>query len=175
MPNDTETNGHDLKARFKQLPMVVQDAILSADVETHMRELAEHHKLHFDQWTSLENEVMFALLGFEPIENLAANIEKEVGAPHETAVALAGDISHIVFAPIREALEHNLAQQEQTAAAPAPTHTPPPPPAVQPGTPPLPPPEQKVIRAPVSETYSAGEMSHERKTVEGDPYREQPV
>ena len=48
--------------QFKKLPKVVQDAILSADVEMHMRELADKHKLHFDQWSALENEVMFALL-----------------------------------------------------------------------------------------------------------------
>ena len=157
-------------ARLKELPKVVRDAILSADVEAHMRELADHHKLHFDQWTTLENEVMFALLGFEPVENLAVNIEKEVGVPHDGAVALAEDISHIVFEPIRAALEQGLLQQESAAVSPS-TPTP----ATPPGTPPPPPPQEKAIRAPISETYSAGEASHERRTVGGDPYREQPL
>src|SRR3990167_6001503 len=116
MPSTNDTDDKDLKARlnarFKLLPKVVRDSILSADVEQHMRQLAEHHKLHLDQWSALENEVMFALLGFVPVENLAANIEKEVGVPRETAGALAEDISHIVFEPIREMLEKNLEQQE---------------------------------------------------------------
>lgn len=163
-----------LSSRFKELPKVVQDAILSADVEAHMRELAEHHKLHFDQWTALENEVMFALLGFEPVENLAANIEKEVGTSHETALALAGDISHIVFEPVRAALEASLAQQAPTPplnGAQAPSARP----TVLAGTPPPSPPQEKAIRAPISESYQAQQASHERRSVEGDPYREQPV
>src|SRR3989344_4235831 len=176
MPPNTDTNDQDLKARLaarlKILPKIVRDAILSADVEAHMREFANHHKLHFDQWSSLENEVMFALLGFEPVENLAANIENHVGVPRETAGALAEDISHIVFEPIREMLEKNLAQQEQAAApatAPAPT---PPPAAVVPVTPPSPPSQEKAIRGPISEAYSAGNASRERRTVQGDPHRE---
>ena len=153
-------------ARLKELPKVVRDAILSADVEAHMRELADHHKLHFDQWTSLENEVMFTLLGFEPVQELPANIEREVGVPHDIAVALAEDISRIVFVPIRAALEQGLEAQGEAPAPASPT---------APGTPPPPPPQEKAIRAPISETYSAGEASHERRTVEGDPYREQPL
>jgi len=156
-----------LSARFAQLPKVVQDAILSADIETHMRSLAGQHQLHFDQWTALENEVMFALLGFEPVVNLADNIEKEVGVPHDVAVALADDVSRIVFEPIRAQMEQAIAAQP-TLNATAPRSSS----AVAPGTPPPPPPEIKTVRAPISEEYVAGQTSHERKVVEGDPYRE---
>ena len=157
-----------LSSRFKELPKVVQNAILSADVEAHMRELADHHKLHFDQWTGLENEVMFALLGFQPVEELASNIEKEVDVSHETAVALADDISHIVFAPIRKALEEELplAGNAQIESTTAPAQSAPG------GTPAPAPPEEKSIRESLSGSYSAGGASHERKSVEGDPYRE---
>ena len=176
MPPNTDTNDQDLKARLaarlKILPKIVRDAILSADVEAHMRELAEHHKLHFDQWSSLENEVMFALLGFEPVEQLSSNIETHVGVPKEMAGALAEDISHVVFEPIREMLEKNLAQQEQAAPTAATPATTPPPAVAIPGTPPAPPPQEKAIRGPISEAYSAGEASRERRTVQGDPYRE---
>ena len=189
--------------KLKQLPKVVRDAILSADVEQHMRELANRHKLHFDQWTTLENEVMFSLLGFQSVDELQASIEKEVGVSRETAAALTEDISKIVFAPIREMLEQNLAQparttdvvqsggQEQvaaTAAVPAapPATLPTPPltgaqapsgeqstrPTVLAGTPPPPALQEKAIRGPISEAYSAGEASRERRTVQGDPYRE---
>jgi len=176
MPPNTDTNDQDLKARLnarlKILPKVVRDAILSADVEAHMRELAEHHKLHLDQWTTLENEVMFALLGFVPVENLAANIEKEVGVPRETAGALAEDISHIVFEPIRAQLEIALGKQ-RTPAPSAPT--PPAAPTATPGTSPPPPPQAKAIRGPIAAPYTPGEASRERRVVEGDPYREQPL
>ncbi|MBI5470422.1 hypothetical protein HY968_03875 [Candidatus Kaiserbacteria bacterium] len=46
-------------------------------------------------------------------------------------------------------------------------------PAVLPATPPAPAPDTKAVRAPMSASYTAGQASHERKMVEGDPYREQ--
>lgn len=177
----TEHNDHDMQerldARFKELPKVVQDAILSADMEKHLRELAGTHKLHLDQWASLENEVMYTMLGFEPIERLAENVEKNVGTTHETALQLTEDISRIVFAPVRQELERVLAEHQkdpgfsdavlaQTIPAVAP---------VAPGTPPSPPPEGKAIRAPISASYAARQPSTERKIVEGDPYREPAV
>ena len=175
-----------LAQRFRELPKVVQDAILSADVETHMRDLAEQHKLHFDQWTSLENEVMFALLGMEPVSELTKNIQKQVGVPADVASALAADISRIVFLPIRTELDAALRRQEAARAAssqPAPsaavspqktasTGEQPARVAVVAGTPPPPPPSEKAIRPPASGAYASGGASHQRSTVLGDPYRE---
>ena len=173
MPNAQSDVQSQLAAAFARLPKVVQDAILSADVEKHMRELAAQHQLHFDQWTTLENEVMFALLGFQPMDTLAVNIEKEVGVSREVALSLADDVSRVVFAPIRAEMERGLSAPtaqgvtaQQSAASPTPV------PIIPPGTPPAPAPEGKAVRAPISEAYVAGHPSHERKTIDGDPYRE---
>jgi len=165
-----------LSGRFAQLPKVVQDAILSADIETHMRTLAAEHQLHFDQWTTLENEVMFALLGLQPIEKLADNIAKEVGVPHVVAVALADDVSRIVFQPIREVMERELAAQPSREGSGSRDQVPGNAQAsVAPGTPPPAPPESKAVRAPVSENYVPTQTSTARKTVHDDPYRESPI
>lgn len=180
-----------MQERFQKLPPVVQNAITSADVEKHLRELAQTHRLHLDQWTALENEVMLALLGLEPVADLAKNIKSEVGVDDAVATALASDISTIVFAPIRGELERllehpsaeaaattgvedmrtaMLARQEGAAPAVASAIQAPP---VVPATPPNPAPTLKVERAPLSSSYAPQLPSHERKTVEGDPYREQ--
>lgn len=115
--DDTDTQlDAVMQERFTKLPKVVQDAITSADVQKHLQELAKTHKLHLDQWTTLENEVMMVLLGIESTSAMQANIQKEVGVDAETATALANDISGIVFAPIRQELErqldHPAAQEE---------------------------------------------------------------
>lgn len=214
-----------MQERFAQLPKVVQQAITSADVQKHLRELADAHKLHLDQWTALENEVMLALLGLEPIGSLAANIEKEARVDSATAQSLAQDISQIVFAPIRKQLEIELqhpdtvAAHDTTESAPAPTRplesapqtatitnpvtqSPPTthteaapavaatspaspeatveakptilaPQTVVPATPPTATVAGKAERASISSNYTASQASHERKTIEGDPYREQ--
>ena len=173
--DDKELQGK-LEERLKSLPKVVQNAITSAGVESHLRMLAETHKLHLDQWQVLENNVMLTLLGFQDPKELKQNIKDDVGVSDEIAGAIAADISRIVFEPIREelerALEHPDAQakdetgvEKMTAQilapapiAPIPTN-----------------PDSKAIRAPLSDVYKAGETSTDRKTVHSDPYRESPT
>ena len=185
MDQDEKELSEKIQARFKVLPKVVQDAITSADVQKRLRELAETHKLHIDQWQALENEVMFTLLGFQAAEELEGNIKDDVGVPDEVAKSLTVDISKIVFEPIRAELERQLehpdakaamvtnveaarAQILTTEAAPAA-------PTVAPATPPAEPPATKAERAPISESYKAGETSAARKSVHDDPYREIPA
>ena len=178
-----------LAERFSALPKVVQDAITSADVQKHLRELAEGHKLHVDQWQVLENNVMLTLLGFQPVTELTQHLQKDLGVSDEVAVELATNISTVVFSPIRsemeQALSHPTALQAvvsnvdtlrtqtlqgdatESAAAAAPATQP-----VMPATPPPPASDEKAVRAQVAPGYAAA-ASHERKSIEGDPYREQ--
>lgn len=177
--------------RLDSLPAVVRDAITSSKVEQHLRDLANVHKLHLDQWDSLEQEVVMTLLGVHPIEHLEINIASEVGIKIDTAHALAEDINKTVFEPIRQELERQLEhpeakQVEQTGVEAAREHligasaqpqstalvvssptTPPP-------TPPPAPPITTVIRAPSSGAYKVGEPSTARKSIVDDPYREPP-
>jgi hypothetical protein len=180
--NNDKKIDQKLDERFKQLPKVVQDAITSADVEKRMRSLADTQKLHLDQWEALENEVMLALLGFQPIEDLQKNIKNELGIPDELAKTLTEEISKIVFEPIRQELERELEHPEAKAAAlsgveqagaqalKVETAAP-----VAPATPPAPTNDEKSQRAPVSDTYKPGQVSSERKEVHEDPYRETPA
>lgn len=171
-----------IKERFEQLPKVVQDAITSADIEKHLRELANTQKLHLDQWQILENQVMLTLLGIEPIEKLTENIQNEVGVSTEIAKSLTENVSKIVFEPIREELERQLEHPDAKAANVSDvetartqvlgSETKSAMPSVLPATPPAPPLTEKAVRAPISEAYRAGEPSSARKAVEEDPYRE---
>ncbi len=180
--------------RFATLPKVVQDAITSADVQKHMRDLAEGHKLHVDQWQVLENNVMLTLLGFQPVAELPTRLEKDLNVTAEVATELSQSVSDIVFKPIRGEMERSLShptavqqaisdvdtlRAETLHAEGSSGDTPevgipvePPTPAVVPATPPAPAPEEKAVRAQIPQTYSAS-ASHERKSIEGDPYREQ--
>ena len=174
-----------VKQRFAQLPKVVQDAITSANIEKHLRELADTHKLHLDQWENLENEVLMALLGATQTSALKTNIKNQVGVTDDVASALATDISKVVFESIRAELERGLGSPDAKEAATTPVEQvrvqvlaeekAPPAPAVAPATPPIPAPTDKAARAPISESYKAGEPSSARKAVHDDPYREPPA
>jgi len=226
--NEEKEVDERLSARIKELPKAIQNAITSADIEKKLRGLSETHKLHLDQWQKLENEVMLALLGFQPVENLETNIKNEVGITEEEAKALAGDIADTIFEPIREELERELekpAVEEDagdvqkipinkpvTTTAPVEMQNPQPvsinkspsssiqnteygiqntapvtsaqtiienvpvrlvevvPPVAS--TPPAPPPAGRSVRATLSPAYAPDTKSHERKTVDDDPYRE---
>jgi hypothetical protein len=156
----------ELQKRFSQLHPVVQNAITSAQVTERLQELSETHKLHFDQWDKLENEVMMALLGIEKIEDLETNLRTEVGLSSEAASTISADVFTKIFGPIRE----EMARQTRPAdTQPVPLQndqmpiqqTPPPEITAEP-------------KAPVSfsETYKGGVASKERKSIDGDPYRE---
>lgn len=199
---DQNELNQQLVERFKELPKVIQGAITSASVQQRLRQLSTKNHLHLDQWGALENEVMLTLLGFQDAENLATNIQKHVGLPPEIATPLTEDIMKAVFEPIRQELERELDHPEaqavqateiETASSQAiaqesgtnaqtptesaqniaPAAVP-----VAPVVPPQPlapvpkPPESKAERAPIATTYTSA-PSHERKTIEGDPYREQ--
>ena len=182
--------------RFAKLPPSVQGAITSADVEAHLRELAKTQQLHLDQWDLLENEVMLTLLGLAKSSELKQNIMKEVGVSDEVATVLAGDIAEYVFKPIRDELERQLEHPEaqvakasdmdamrtqvlsdQDSTGMPPTITPPTmAPTIPTNTPSATAPSDgKVVQGAISSTYAPQTPSHERKTIEGDPYREQIV
>jgi len=171
-----------IRARFKELPKVVQDAMTSADVKKQLRTLADTNKLHLDQWQLLENEVMLTLLGFQPPEELPSHLKADLDVSTELATELAANISKIVFEPVRQELERQLEHPEakaeavsgvEAAAQQALSQEKAPP--VAPATPPGEAPTEKVVRAPVSEAYKAGEISTARKSVHDDPYREPPA
>ncbi len=104
-----------MKKRFAELPPPVQRAITSVDVQKQLREAADKHKLHLDQWEILESEVLMTLFGITPIDELQSSIQREVKVSAETAAELAADISRIVYEPIRQELERELEHPEAKA------------------------------------------------------------
>src|SRR3989344_7929908 len=172
-----------LQERLTKLPKVVQEAITSSEIEKHLRKIADTHKLHLDQWQVLENEVMLALLGFLPVEELEDDIRKKIGVTPEIARELATKINQIVFEPIRQELERQLEHptakevvltgveaarsQALSGSGNAPAASQPTSPAP---TPPASAPETTAARAPASGAYKPGEASSVRKEVIDDPY-----
>ncbi|HET8581357.1 MAG TPA: hypothetical protein VFL98_02735 [Candidatus Paceibacterota bacterium] len=152
-----------IKERFRDLPEPVRRAITSSDVERHLRELAQAHKLHFDQWITLENEVMMALLGIQPVEQLGEHIAQEAGISREEGESIAADAFARIFEPIRQELERELAAGGDA-------------PAASDGAPPqgpAPVAEGADEAAPAGPPHSFGsEPSTDRHEITGDPYRE---
>lgn len=183
MATDQNTLNEQLRQRFQQLPVPIQKAITSADVQKQLRELADTNKLHIDQWQLLENDVMLTLLGFQPVEELAKNLKDDLDISQEMSESLAKEVSDIVFQPIRIELEKNLekpaeqagSQTSQQESSVPPQQQKSAPAVVAPATPPQGAPGKSAVRAPISESYKAGESSSMRKAIHDDPYREPPA
>ncbi len=187
--NDSQELKQLIEERLASLPEVIQRAIASSDVQSHLRKLSDSHKLHVDQWESLEHVVMLTLLGVHPIENLEGNIVSEVGVPTDTAKIVAQSINDVIFEPIRQELERQLEHPDAQAkevsgveaagaealAAAQTTPTTPSAPAVIPATPPASAPDIKVARPSETSNYKPGETSAQRAAVHEDPYREPAV
>ncbi len=180
-----ETTDDIIKQRLDELPLVVRNAITSASLETHLRDLASTQKLHIDQWQLLENEVMMTLLGFQRPEDFQQNIQARLGVTPEIAVSITSNVNSIVFEPIREELERQLehpAAQEKEVSEIEEARTQQlgennvtPPATITPATPPLPSSSIKVARPSESSSYKPGEPSSTRAVVHDDPYRVPPV
>lgn len=160
MKNDQQELHEELKKRFSALPETLQKAITSAEVEAHLRKLAEGHKLHLDQWQKLENEVTMTILGLQRAADLSRIIEKHVGVKRETAEKISNDIAQTVFKPIRDEMERVLGAPDTGGTKTAREKK------ESVGEKRAAPPSD------LSEHYRPGELSAKRRAIEGDPYRE---
>lgn len=112
-----------IRQRFDEIPRLVQEVIQSAETERYLRALTAANKLGADQYDPLENEVLLALLGFQPTERLADNIKNVLAVSDELADRLAADIARFIFDPLRQALAR-AADSAPTQAPSAPSaHT----------------------------------------------------
>jgi hypothetical protein len=89
----------------KNLPHELVEAIESVAWEHSVEEIGNKNSLSTEQIDSLEREVMLALYAFEPPENLASNIAREVDVPEEVAETLFNSIWEQIMEPIGQKVE----------------------------------------------------------------------
>lgn len=139
---------------LKELPVVVQTAVVNANVKDKLRKLAKNYQLHLDKWSILENEIMLTLVGTKDPSQMPANVSKAVGVDLTTAQAMVDDIAVNIFKPIREELQDELENKKERAVE---TLTK----------------KDTVQETPQSQSYhDTGLKSTDRREIHNDPYRE---
>ncbi len=102
---------YEIEQRIKSLPEKVQNVLRSKELLESMRALAKKHKLYYDKWEILENEVMQVLLSIKSPADLPATLGS-LGLKPDDAQALLKDLIEHIFKPMRkllkEALDDNL-------------------------------------------------------------------
>lgn len=114
-----------IRLRFKEVPTLVQEVVQAPETEANLRDLASANQLEDDQYERLENEVMLALLDFQPTERLSHNIKYAVGVSDQVADLLAADILESIFNPLRKALAHSAGTEAELPPTRAPAAPPP--------------------------------------------------
>ena len=102
MPKYTK---QQLEAQYEKLPDTLKDAIFSVEIAEHMFELGKKHGLTMEKTGFAAEETGFVILGFLPPREFAASLASRLDINKEKAMALASDINHQIFFPLREALK----------------------------------------------------------------------
>lgn len=94
-----------MEKQFSKLPSNLQNAINAVPWKILVQEVGKANTLDVEQITSLEQETMFIIYGFEPPGDYISNIVREVGIPEETAEATAESVAEKIFNPILDKAE----------------------------------------------------------------------
>lgn len=107
---------NQIEQRLAELPQDVRDAVLSAQLGEHVREIGQRHALHIDQAGVLEDEVMLVMLGFFKPEDFSNQIAAQLRIPAADADAIAQEVNQQIFLPIRESMKRFA--ESKTSPAP---------------------------------------------------------
>ena len=90
----TTENKELLEKRLHELPSEVRSKLQDGSIVTLAKNIAAAHSLPPQQAAVLENELVLILLGFETIDDLSVNLEKEGNINKTTAAAVVGTIQN---------------------------------------------------------------------------------
>ena len=93
-----------IEARMKSLPDDVQQAMVSADVENAIYDIAENRGLDIEQAGMLADITSYVMLGLLPSKDFVNELSKQASIPREEADQIGIDINKGIFDKIRESL-----------------------------------------------------------------------
>lgn len=102
MPKYTK---EQLEVQYEKLPDVLKDAIFSVEIAEKMFEIGKKHGLTMEKTGFAAEETGFIILGLLPPREFAGSLARRLDIETDKATALASDINHQVFFPLREALK----------------------------------------------------------------------
>ena len=102
MPKYTK---QQLDTQYEKLPDALKDAIFSPEIAEKMFEIGKKHGLTMEKTGFAAEETGFVILGLLPPREFASSLAGRLALDTDRATALASDINHQVFFPLREALK----------------------------------------------------------------------
>ncbi len=131
------TFDQDLSTVVSQLPMPIRSFFISGKVEVIARGLMQKYRLHIDQGTIMEREIILLLLGLKNPTEFIKTLTEDAQLDQQTVDGIAQDVNDQIFVPLQEEMKSEavtISAQEksqkpipprQQTATPAPTYAPP--------------------------------------------------
>jgi len=94
-----------LHEKFLKLPEELQKIVSSEEFEKTLSAITESHPLQDYQQVSLENEVLFVMIGLESPNNLITNIKHHAKISRDRSEKIVGMIEKKILIPNKEILE----------------------------------------------------------------------
>jgi hypothetical protein len=100
--NNTNKGEQIALERLKELPKVIQDAILYSRWQDILKDLSKQYGLRIDQGVMLENMVLSMLLGMTNVDEFVNFMKADLAMPENKAIDLFKDIDFKIFTNIYE-------------------------------------------------------------------------
>jgi hypothetical protein len=99
---------------LNKIPEDLKDTVYSVEKADKLVEIIKKHSLQSDKLIELGKQTDYVLLGLEHPSKFVGNLSQTLGIPVETAHAIAEDINHQIFRPVRESLRkiHGIGEDE---------------------------------------------------------------
>ncbi len=104
----------EIEDALANMPELVRETILNADIKSKLRELAKAHSLHYDKWIDLEDEILKALVGITDPNDLPKNIMEATGLSFDKTARIMEAVMAIVFDPIQDRLRDEIGGSQST-------------------------------------------------------------
>ncbi len=122
-----------IEEQKKNLPPELVRAIEETAWEPVVQKIGKDAGLNDDQVDSLEREVMLILYAFEPLENLAGNISKQVGVSEDVAKKISDSVWEMIMGPISRRAGGGAGERSQITSSTLPQIAPDLDPMIAPG------------------------------------------
>lgn len=106
----------EIQKKFDSLPEELKWAIMAADVDSKIIEIAKKEELNNVQMGQLALETNVVMFGFYPPEKFEESLKGSLGLPDEKIKAIANDVNELILKNIREKLKTGAPVGEETTS-----------------------------------------------------------
>lgn len=108
------TSDQDLSIVVSQLPSHIQEFFASGRIDAIARDLTQKYRLHIDQGTIMEREIIMLLLGLRSPDEFTKALGEDAKLDERTVSNIVTDVNGRIFIPLREQMRKESVETPPT-------------------------------------------------------------